>query len=62
MKTANKRRVKITAIPDSGVPEKILLQRFCLLRFCEKVGDSEVINNTQLGRLREHGVGYEVME
>lgn len=37
----------------------MLLQQFCLLRFCEKVGDSEVINNTQLGRLREHGVGFE---
>ena len=61
MAPINKRRIRITSIPFSGVPDKMLLQQFCLLRFCEKVGDSEVINNTQLGRLREHGVGFEII-
>ena len=61
MKTINKRRIRITSIPLSSVPDKVLLQRFCMLRFCEKVGDSEVVNNTQLGRLREQGVGFEII-
>ena len=45
-------RIKITAI-HSDIPAKIYLQQFLLLRTCEKVGDEEVVNNYQLGKLNE---------
>ena len=45
-------RIKITAI-HSDIPTKIYLQQFLLLRTCEKVGDEEVVNNYQLGKLNE---------
>ena len=57
----NKTTIKITELPKSSVPEKILLQRFCLLRKCEKVGDTETVNNTQLGRLRDNAVKFEIL-
>ena len=43
-------KIKITAI-YSDIPSKIYLQKFLLLRTCEKVGDEEVVNNYQLGQL-----------
>ena len=43
-------RIKITAI-HSNIPAKMYLQKFLLLRTCEKVGDEEVVNNYQLGQL-----------
>ena len=45
-------RIKITAI-HSDIPTKMYLQQFLLLRTCEKVGDEEVVNNYQLGKLNE---------
>ena len=45
-------RIKITAI-NCDTPAKIYLQKFLLLRTCEKVGDEEVVNNYQLGKLNE---------
>jgi hypothetical protein len=53
----NKVTVQITGF-NSAIPAKILLQKFCLLRTAEKVGDVETINHTQLGRLNHHGVKY----
>ena len=47
-----KTTIQITAI-YSDVPQKIYLQYFLRLRKCEKVGDSEVVNNYQLGLLNE---------
>ena len=35
------------------MPAKMYLQKFLLLRTCEKVGDEEVVNNYQLGMLNE---------
>ena len=43
-------KIQITAI-YCDIPTKIYLQKFLLLRRCEKVGDSEVVNNYQLGLL-----------
>ena len=63
MKKRNITKIKISSLPAGrGVPDAILLNRFCLLRSCMKIGDSEYVNNYQLGLLRYHGVGYEVME
>jgi hypothetical protein len=65
MKKRNVTKIKITSIHSDGmcgIPARILLQRFCLLRYCEKVGDSESVNNYQLGLLREHGVEFDVIE
>lgn len=45
-------RIKITSI-NSNIPAKMYLQKFLLLRTCEKVGDEEVVNNYQLGQLNE---------
>lgn len=63
MKKKNVTKVKITSIPTDQfcIPNKMLLQRFCLLRYCEKIGDVESINNYQLGMLRKHGVGFDVI-
>ena len=57
----NKTKVRITNVP-SWAPPKILLQKFCLLRTAEKPGDVEVVNNTQLGRLREREVEFEILK
>jgi len=57
----NRTKVKITNVP-SWAPPKILLQKFCLLRTAEKPGDIEVVNNTQLGRLRDREVGFEILK
>lgn len=43
-------RIRITAI-HSDIPANMYLQKFLLLRTCEKVGDEEVANNYQLGQL-----------
>ena len=43
-------KIQITAI-YCDIPTKIYLQKFLLLRHCEKVGDSETVNNYQLGLL-----------
>lgn len=56
-KAPNKTKIQIIGFTTS-VPAKILLQKFCLLRTAEKIGDIEIINNTQLGRLNDHSVQY----
>ena len=58
-KRTNKVTVKITGISDTNVPTKILLQRLCLLRTAEKIGDIETVNMTQLGRLNDYSIQYE---
>lgn len=58
----NKRKVVILGLPDKSVPDKIFLQRFCKLRSAEKIGDVEVINNTQLGYLKDQGVIFDIIE
>ena len=60
---AQKRRnavtVKITGIPATDIPIKILLQKLCMLRSAENIGDTETVNMTQLGRLQIHNIQYE---
>jgi len=58
-KRSNKVTVKITGFTGSGIPPKILLQKFCLLRTAEKIGDVETVNHTQLGRLKDHHVQFQ---
>lgn len=57
----NKTRIRITYIPEQyrGRVQKLVLQQNCLLRYAEKVGDIEVVNNTQLGRLKQYDIGFE---
>jgi hypothetical protein len=55
-KRKNLTKIQILEISDSTIPAKILLQKMCLLRFAEKAGDIEVVNNTQLGRLKQYNV------
>jgi hypothetical protein len=54
----NKVTIKITGISDTDVPTRILLQKLCLLRTAEKVGDIETVNHYQLGKLNQNGVQY----
>ena len=56
----NRTRIKITGY-NGDIPIKIMLQRFCLLRYCEKIGDGEIVNNTQLGRLRDQHIQFEII-
>lgn len=59
----NTHKIKILELPkSSSIPAKILLQKLCLLRKAEKVGDIETVNNTQLSRLNYQGVKYEKIE
>ena len=54
----NKVTIQITGISDTDVPSKILLQKLCLLRTAEKIGDIETVNHYQLGRLKNYSVQY----
>ena len=47
-----KTTIQITAI-YSDIPAHIYLRNFLLLRKAEKVGDTETVNNYQLGLLNE---------
>lgn len=44
--------IRITEV-NTEIPTALYLEKFMLLRKCRKVGDSEVVNNYQLGRLNE---------
>jgi hypothetical protein len=55
----NKVTIKITGIPNTIIPTKILLQKLCLLRTAEQIGDIETVNHTQLGRLNQYHIQYE---
>lgn len=50
--------IKILKLPQTDVPSKILLQKFCLLRTAEKVGDTETVNMYQLGKLKSFSIEY----
>ena len=53
---------KIQIISYSGdTPLKIMLQKMCLLRSASKFGDIEIVNNTQLGRLRDNHVSFKII-
>lgn len=48
----NLTKIQITAI-NSDIPNEIFMDKFLLLRTARKIGDVEIINNTQLGRLND---------
>jgi len=53
---------KVQIISYSGdVPLKVILQKMCLLRSVSKIGDIEVVNNTQLGRLRDNQISFKII-
>lgn len=62
LESKNSYKIKITNIPKGSIPTKILLQKMCLLRKAEKVGDIETVNNTQISRLNYQGVEFEKLE
>jgi hypothetical protein len=60
----NKTKIQITGNPSNFPCEKGLancLERLCYLRFARKVGHIETVNNTQLGKLKQFGVPFEVI-
>lgn len=50
----NKRKIEITRIKDHGRTHEFWCDKILMLRFARRVGDQEVINNTQLGALRRN--------
>ena len=50
-----KTKVMLTEFNEehTGVPAQIYFEKFLLLRKIRKVGDTEVVNNTVLGKLKE---------
>lgn len=46
-------KVRLTALNYKGIPTEMYLRRFLLLRTISKVGDTETVNNYQLGLLNE---------
>ncbi len=57
-----KTTTKVQIISYSGdIPLKIILQKMCLLRSASKIGDIEVVNNTQLGRLRNNQISFKIL-
>lgn len=57
----NKTTIKIESYLGD-IPLKVMLQKICLLRTCEKIGDIETINNTQLGRLKDQNIGFTIIK
>jgi hypothetical protein len=56
----NKTKIKIKSIPKHSYPsDKMFLDKLCLLRTASKVGDIEVVNNTQLSKLKDNDVDFE---
>lgn len=51
MKT-NKTTIQLTKI-NNPYPLEIFMDKFLMLRKARKIGDIEIINNTQLGRLNQ---------
>jgi len=47
----NKTKIKCTAI-NTNYPINIFCDKFLLLRTIRKVGDIEIVNNTQLGKCK----------
>lgn len=49
-----KRKITLTSVIGNGMYPEAFCRKFLLLRKACKVGDSEVVNNYQLGLLREN--------
>ena len=54
----NTTKIKITGY-SGDIPLNILFSKLCLLRSVKAIGDIEVVNNTQLGRLKQYDVQFE---
>lgn len=54
MARTNKTRIRITEIQNHGIHHDMWCDRVLWLRKARQVGDEEVVNNTVLGKLREH--------
>jgi hypothetical protein len=62
MNMKNKTTIKIEAQQQKqfSMPLNKLLEVCCLLRYARKEGDTEAVNNTQLGRLKDNGVIFSI--
>ena len=49
---ANKTKITITWIKDQGRNHEIYCDKILMLRSARRAGDSEIVNNYVLGRLR----------
>ncbi len=52
-----KNKYKIELLQDL-LPMQFMLSH---LRRAHKIGDTEIINNTQLGNLKEKGIGFKII-
>lgn len=57
----NKTTVKITSIPESWNPVQTKRICFSIFRTANKVGETETINNTQLGILNRSEIKFEIV-
>lgn len=55
----NKTYIKIT---DERTERELsaYLQKCCYLKIARKKGDKEMVNQTQLGRLKQYGIKFEI--
>jgi hypothetical protein len=60
MKT-NKTRIRITASDNPSIPIELILEKLCGLRNARKIGDVETVNNTQLGKLKEQRIKFDIL-
>lgn len=60
----NKKIIRITKIQDHGRCHEQWCDQVLMLRYARRVGDTEVINHTQLGALRRHpsDVTFEIVD
>ena len=54
----NLTKIKIIGHINNGIPTPTVLEKLCLMRTARTIGDIETVNNTQLGRLNQHGILY----
>lgn len=58
----NKYLIEIVNIPDHGRCHEQYCDVVYMLRKARRAGDTEVINNTQLGALRRHNVEFKILK
>ena len=59
----NKYKIKILSNPQEPfhAPLNTILKKLCGLRTAEKEGDIEIINSTQLGKLKDQKINFEIL-
>jgi len=61
-KRINKTKVKLTQIPEVySKSYKNILKRVVYARSLQEIGDVETLNQTQLGKLKEQGFKFQIL-